>query len=84
MYRQLTEVFHDVFGEEHGAIFLFVSNRVIVNGVDDMDFGWVYDRAVREPKDVYKLVSEYGRVYSQQGGGCRPQRGRWDCELHHR
>ena len=44
-----------------------------------MDVGWVHDRAVGEPEDVYELVSEYGRVHCRQRGCCRPWR-RWrDC-----
>ena len=79
MHCQLAEAFHDVFGEENGAIFLFVSSRAIVNRIDDLHIGWMHDCAVGEPKDIYELVSEYSRVYCRQRGCCRPRRGWWDC-----
>ena len=62
-YRQLAEAFHDVLGQENRPIFLFVSSRVIVNWIDNADVGWMHDRAVGEPEDVYELVSEYNRVH---------------------
>ena len=72
--HQLAKAFHDVSGEENGAVFLFVSNRVIVNWIDNMDIGGVHDCAVGEAEDVYELVSEYGRVYCRQRGCRRPWR----------
>jgi len=78
MNRQLAEAFHDVFGEENGAIFFLVSSRVVVNWIDDMDIGWMHSRVVREPEDVYELVGEYDRVYCRQCRCCRPRRGWWD------
>ena len=78
MYRQLAEACHDIFGEENGAVLLLVSSRGIVNWIDNMDIGWMHDCAVREPKDVYELVSKYDCVYCRQRRCCRPRRGWWD------
>jgi len=79
MNRQLAKAFYDVFGEENGAIFFLVSSRVVINWIDDMDIGWMNDRVVREPEDVYELVGEYGRIYCRQRRCCGPRSGRWNC-----
>lgn len=79
MNRQLAEAFDDVFGEENGAIFFIVPSRVVINWIDDMDIGWMYGRVVRESKDVYELVNEYGRIYCRQRRCCGPRRGWQDC-----
>jgi hypothetical protein len=58
--RHVSDPFNDVFGEENPFVFFFAANRVVIDSVDNIS--WVQGCSVREPKDVYKFVSEYFRV----------------------
>lgn len=77
--RLVAEAFHDVFGEEDPSVFFFAANRVIVDGVDNQDIGWMHGGSVRELEDVYELVSEYIHINRREGRCCRSRRRWGDC-----